>query len=46
MDRQTRTIEDVYSRRYQSFRGALAGIVGSYELAFRRPKSTERPETR
>jgi RNA polymerase sigma-70 factor (ECF subfamily) len=33
MDRQTRTIEDVYSRRYQSFRGALAGIVGSYELA-------------
>jgi|ERR1035437_8942733 RNA polymerase sigma-70 factor (ECF subfamily) len=33
MDRQTRKIEDVYSRRYQSFRGALAGIVGSYELA-------------
>ena len=33
MDRQTRTIEDVYRRRYQSFRGALAGIVGSYELA-------------
>ncbi|MGA9762972.1 MAG: RNA polymerase sigma factor [Gaiellaceae bacterium] len=33
MDRQTRAIEDVYSRRYQSFRGALAGIVGSYELA-------------
>ena len=33
MDRQTRTIEDVYSRRYQSFRGALVGIVGSYELA-------------
>jgi RNA polymerase sigma-70 factor (ECF subfamily) len=33
MDRQTRTIEDVYGRRYQSFRGALAGIVGSYELA-------------
>jgi RNA polymerase sigma-70 factor (ECF subfamily) len=33
MDRQTRTIEDVYSRRFQSFRGALAGIVGSYELA-------------
>ena len=33
MDRQTRVIEDVYSRRYQSFRGALAGIVGNYELA-------------
>ena len=33
MDRQTRAIEDVYSRRYQSFRGGLAGIVGSYELA-------------
>jgi hypothetical protein len=33
MDRQTRAIEDVYARRYQSFRGALAGIVGSYELA-------------
>jgi RNA polymerase sigma-70 factor (ECF subfamily) len=33
MDRQTRTIEDVYSRRYESYRGALAGIVGSYELA-------------
>lgn len=33
MDRQTRAIEDVYSRRYQSFRGGLAGIVGSFELA-------------
>ncbi|MGC9974512.1 MAG: RNA polymerase sigma factor [Gaiellaceae bacterium] len=33
MDRQTRAIEDVYSRRYQAFRGALAGIAGSYELA-------------
>jgi RNA polymerase sigma-70 factor (ECF subfamily) len=33
MDRQTRAIEGVYNRRYQSFRGALAGIVGSYELA-------------
>jgi len=33
MDRQARAIEDVYSRRYQGFRGALAGIVGSYELA-------------
>jgi RNA polymerase sigma-70 factor (ECF subfamily) len=33
MDRQTKAIEDVYSRRYQGFRGALAGIVGSYELA-------------
>ena len=33
MDRQTRAIEDVYARRYQGFRGALAGIVGSHELA-------------
>lgn len=33
MDRQTRAIEDVYSHRYQAFRGALAGVVGSYELA-------------
>lgn len=33
MDRQTRAIEDVYSRRYLCFRGALAGIVGSYEQA-------------
>lgn len=33
MDRQTRAIEAVYSRRYQGFRSALAGIVGSYELA-------------
>jgi RNA polymerase sigma-70 factor (ECF subfamily) len=33
MDRQTRAIEDVYARRYQGFRGALAGIVGNYELA-------------
>ena len=33
MDRQTRAIENVYSRRYQVFRGGLAGIVGSYELA-------------
>ena len=33
MDRQTRAIEAAYSRRYQSFRGGLAGIVGSYELA-------------
>ncbi len=33
MDRQTRAIEQVYSRRYERFRGALAGIVGSHELA-------------
>ncbi|MGD0273697.1 MAG: sigma-70 family RNA polymerase sigma factor [Gaiellaceae bacterium] len=33
MDRQTRAIEDVYARRYQGFRSALAGIVGDYELA-------------
>ncbi|MGD0166544.1 MAG: RNA polymerase sigma factor [Gaiellaceae bacterium] len=33
MDRQTRAIEDVYNRRYQGFRGGIAGIVGSYELA-------------
>ena len=33
VDEQTSALEELYRRRYSTFRDVLAGIVGSHEVA-------------